>query len=139
MTRVASTLVASALQPGDLMIYTVEGRQYVKRYLAGPGQVVAETEAGISIDGKPLVTDVVERDYHYADSDEVSGNWVDRSGTLVREYLGVRSYLTLRTGPPHKTGDMDRPVRGRLWITRVLPCARRRSLALSELAPRARR
>lgn len=108
--------LAGALQPGDVLIYTnPEGQQYVKRYLAGPGQVIVETEAGISIDGKPLVTEVIERDYHYADIDEFTMNWVDRSATLVREHLGARSYLTLRTGPPHKTGTWTVPA-GHLFM-----------------------
>jgi signal peptidase I len=101
--------LAGALQPGDILVHNAGGRQYLKRYLAGPGQVVTETEAGISIDGKPLVTEVVERNYHYADRNEASGNWADRSGTLVREHLGARSYLTLRSGPPHTTGTWTVP------------------------------
>jgi signal peptidase I len=101
--------LAGALQPGDILVHNAGGQQYLKRYLAGPGQVVTETEAGISIDGKPLVTEVVERNYHYADRNEASGNWADRSGTLVREHLGARSYLTLRSGPPHKTGTWTVP------------------------------
>lgn len=33
---------------------------WVKRYLAGPGQTIAETESGIAIDGKLLATEVVD-------------------------------------------------------------------------------
>jgi signal peptidase I len=86
--------------PGDLVAYKQEGRIYIKRYLAGPGQTVTETDAGLSVDGKPLAIEVVDRAYHYRDQDEVEGA-VDRSGALVREHLGSRSYLTVRTGPPH--------------------------------------
>ncbi|HEX7839462.1 MAG TPA: signal peptidase I [Kofleriaceae bacterium] len=84
---------------GDLLVYNFEGRQFVKRYLAGPGQTISETEAGISIDGKPLATEVVDPSFHYRDTDE-RDRVVDRSGPLIREHLGARSYLTLRTGPP---------------------------------------
>lgn len=106
---VAKGSLAGAPRPGDILVHNAGGQQYIKRYLAGPGQVITETEAGISIDGKPLVTEVVERDYHYADQNEDTVQWMDRSGTLVREHLGARSYLTLRSGPPHKTGTWTVP------------------------------
>jgi signal peptidase I len=95
--------------PGDLLVHTIEGRQYIKRYLAGPGQTIAETEAGLSIDGKPLATEVIDASIRYQDRDETDGRMLDRSGALVREHLGARSYLTLRTGPPHTTGSWTVP------------------------------
>jgi signal peptidase I len=95
--------------PGDLLVHTIEGRQYIKRYLAGPGQTVTETETGLSIDGKPLATEVIDASFHYQDRDETDNRILDRSGALVREHLGARSYLTLRTGPPRTTGSWTVP------------------------------
>ena len=99
--------------PGDLLVYNQvldqEPRAWVKRYLAGPGQTIAETEAGISIDGKLLATEVLDPAYHYRDRDEATDRVLDRSGTLVREHLGARSYLTLRTGPPNQAGTWTVP------------------------------
>lgn len=93
--------------PGDLLVYhdhDADGHQFVKRYLAGPGQTIVETEAGISIDGRPLATEVVDASYRYHDYDEFEDHDVEHTGTLVREHLGGRSYLTLRTGPSRATG-----------------------------------
>jgi len=106
---VAKGTLLGAPVPGDLLVHTIEGRQYIKRYLAGPGQTIAETEAGLSIDGKPLATEVIDASFHYQDRDETNDRMLDRSGALVREHLGARSYLTLRTGPPRTTGSWTVP------------------------------
>ena len=83
--------------PGDVLIYTVEGRPFAKRYLAGPGQNVTQTVDGIAIDGAPLTTEVVDTDFRYRDEDGL-GTSVEHTGTAVREHLGARSYLVLHTG-----------------------------------------
>jgi signal peptidase I len=90
--------------PGDVVAHHVEDRVFVTRYLAGPGQTIAETDAGISIDGKPLPIEVVDPSYRFTEPDEIADRIHERSGALVRERLGARSYLTLRTGPPHRIG-----------------------------------
>lgn len=94
---------------GDLVVYESEGRPYVKRYLAGPGQTISESADGLSIDGKPLVTEVVDASYHYRDRNEVDDQIHERTGTLMREHLGARSYLTLRTGLPRTTDTWTVP------------------------------
>lgn len=43
------------------------------------------------------------------DRDETTARVSGRSGTVVREHLGARSYLTLRTGPPNQTGTWTVP------------------------------
>jgi signal peptidase I len=101
--------------PGDLLIYNFDGHPFVKRYLAGPGQTITETDAGLSIDGKRLATELVDPDFHYLDRDEVTHQEHDRSGIVLREHLGARSYLTLRSGPPHVTATWTVPA-GRLFF-----------------------
>ena len=63
-----------------------------------------ETDAGLSVDGQRLAAVLIDPDFHYLDRDEVTHQGRDRSGIVVRELLGARGYLTLRSGPPHVTG-----------------------------------
>jgi len=95
------------LVPGQVIVYRQGEQVWVKRYLAGPGQTIAVTESGISIDGKPLVTEVVDPGFHYQDHDGDSPQV--HSGSVVREHLGARSYLTLRTGATRPTGTWTVP------------------------------
>jgi signal peptidase I len=90
--------------PGDLLVYRQDTRMWIKRYLAGPGQTIAETESGIAIDGKLLATEVVDPAHHFRDGD-ADASAQERIGALVREHLGARSYLIVRTGPPRSTGS----------------------------------
>jgi signal peptidase I len=101
--------------PGDLLVFKQGNDIRVNRYLAGPGQTVAETETGISIDGNPLTTELVDPSYPYLDGAIDSGQMTERTGNLVREHLGSRSYLTVRTGPPHRTGTWTVPP-GRMFF-----------------------
>jgi len=94
--------------PGDVLVYKQDDVQWIKRYIAGPGQTIAETDTGLVIDGQPLATEVVDPNYRYRDG-EKSLRIVERTGTVVREHLGARSYLTLRTGPPRQTGSWTVP------------------------------
>lgn len=94
--------------PGDLVVYTAGDQAYVKRYLAGPGQTIAESAEGISIDGKLLPTELVKPDFRYRDRNE-RGEVAEHPGSLVREHLGARSYLTLKTGPPRTIGKWKVP------------------------------
>lgn len=94
--------------PGDLLVYKQGDGVWIKRYIAGPGQTIAETRAGLEIDGKPLATEVVDPSYHFRDGEDAE-HAVERTGTVVREHLGSRSYLTLRTGPPHTEGTWKVP------------------------------
>jgi len=93
------------LVPGDLLVYRQDGRDWVKRYLAGPGQTIAVTESGVSIDGKPLATEVVG----VHDQDPAGDAPQVDSSRVVREHLGARSYLTLRADPPTGTGTWTVP------------------------------
>jgi signal peptidase I len=79
----------------------------IKRYIAGPGQTVVETETGIAIDGTALATEPVDSGFRYSDASE--GRVSERTGTVVREHLGARGYLTLRTGPPRQPGTWTVP------------------------------
>jgi signal peptidase I len=101
--------------PGDLLAYKQGQSSWVKRCLAGPGHTVTETEIGFAIDGRPLTTELIHPNYHYQEHDESVDRMVERTGHLVREHLGTRSYLTLRTGPPHRTGTWTIPP-GRLFF-----------------------
>jgi type IV secretory pathway protease TraF len=58
---------------------------------------------------------MVDPDFHYLDRDEVTSQVHDRSGIVLREHLGARSYLTLRSGPPHRTGTWTVPA-GRVFF-----------------------
>jgi signal peptidase I len=106
---VAKGPLLGALVPGDLVVYRQGDTTWVKRYLAGPGQTIAESESGISIDGKPLTTEIVDPSFHYKDRDGDSDQLLERSGSVVREHLGARGYLTLRTGPARATGTWTVP------------------------------
>jgi signal peptidase I len=100
--------------PGDLLVFRQGTGMWVKRYLAGPGQTIAETESGIAIDGKLLATEVVDPAYRYQDG-ESGRDAHERTGALVREHLGARSYLIVRTGPPRSTGSWTVPP-GQLFL-----------------------
>ncbi len=93
---------------GDLLVYRQDTGMWVKRYLAGAGQTIAETESGIAVDGKLLVTEVVDPTYRFQDG-EGDASAHESTGALVREHLGARSYLIVRTGPPRSTGSWTVP------------------------------
>ena len=93
--------------PGDLLVYRQDTGTWVKRYLAGPGQTIAETESGIAIDGELLATEVVDPAYHFQDGEADAAH--ESTGELVREHLGARDYLIVRTGPPRSTGSWTVP------------------------------
>jgi hypothetical protein len=114
-----------------MVVYGAEGRAFIKRYLAGPGQTIAETADGLSIDDKPPPTEVVDARYRYRYRDEAGDPEIERTGTLVRKHLGARSYLTLRTGPPHTIDTWHPMTRARA------PRARHRSGARRRFASRA--
>jgi signal peptidase I len=99
---------------GDLLVYQQDTGPWVKRYLAGPGQTIAETESGIAIDGELLATEVVDPAYHFQDG-EGDASTSERTGALIREHLGARTYLIVRTGPPRSTGSWTVPP-GRLFF-----------------------
>ena len=92
--------LAAPIVPGDVIVYrTAEDRTYVKRVIATGGQMVTETAAGIAIDGARLPITVVDPARKFYEEDPERGVHIDRVGALVRETIGGRSYLTLRTGP----------------------------------------
>jgi len=91
-----------ALVPGDVVAYRRDGAAFVKRYLAGPGHKITEDERGLAIDGAALATEVVDAAFGFRDRDGHAER--DVAGEVLREHLGARSYLTLRTGPPVQPG-----------------------------------
>lgn len=84
---------------GDVLVHRDGDRLFVKRVVATAGQTVVETAAGIEIGGIPLATKVLDDHFLFNEIDEGDLPRTVR-GKLVREYIGKRSYLTVRTGPP---------------------------------------
>ena len=97
-----------AIQPGDVLVYrSAEDNDYVKRYIAGAGQLVEQTKRGIEIDGRsvPVVAagDGIVRD------EDGGAKLMERAGTLFRETLGAHRYITIHTGPARGVGSWTVP------------------------------
>jgi signal peptidase I len=103
--------LAKQRTPGDIYVYrTDEGRDYIFRYLTGGPHTVTESDAGIAIDGAPLRREVIDAGATYLDMDDYpTERWYERSGSIVREHLGARSYRTFRMRPPSGTGPWKVP------------------------------
>jgi signal peptidase I len=97
---VAKGALRGPLVQGDLLVYrNAAGNDYVKRLIARGPQTVVETERGLEIDGVPLATEVIDPKFQFDDlDDEAVAHKV--GGTLVREHLADRSYVTLHTRQP---------------------------------------
>lgn len=101
--------LARDLTPGDVIAHRVEGRVYVKRYIAAAGHSISESEAGIAIDGKALSRETVTPEYEYFDDPKQDGSLVTAKGSIVREHIGARSYLTLKTATFAHAGPWSAP------------------------------
>jgi len=98
------------LTPGDIFVYrNAEDRDYIFRYITAGPHTVTESEAGIAVDGKVLPRQVVAASATYRDEDYLAGEAIERSGSIVREHAGARSYLTFRSGPPRQPGPWNVP------------------------------
>lgn len=87
--------------PGMVVVHRgPEDQLFLKRVVAIGGQTVAETEAGLVIDGVPLATELIDPAHRYLDPDPMTDEPIERTGKLVRERLGTGTYLILRTGEP---------------------------------------
>jgi signal peptidase I len=87
-------------QLGDVVVHRREGVYYVKRVVAGPGQTVAMTAGRLSLDGKPVPSQVVGT----TPRGDVPGAG---PAQLVRETLpNGATYLTVDMGPGFDFDDV---------------------------------
>jgi signal peptidase I len=93
-----------AVQRGDVVVFRSlqDGQtKFVKRVLAIGGDVVAEIDGVLHVNGKPLDLHPIGRQTH---ADQAAGTWSTVELDVAEERMGERSYLVGRRAGPQPRG-----------------------------------